>query len=75
MLIFFTTTQKKILTDLFAYKAVIGGGSYNYALVKEGMLVWGTAPTMAGTVHHLMALRTAALRTEEATTESRSIKK
>jgi len=45
------------------------------ALVMEDMVVWGTAPTMAGTVqHHLTALDTAALRTEEATTESQSIK-
>ena len=40
------------------------------ALEMEGMLVPSTAPTMAGTVHHLTALRT-----EEATTKSRSIKK
>jgi len=49
-------------------------------LVMEGMLVPSTAPTMAGTVHHLTAVGTAAhptevVVTEEATTESRSINK
>ena len=49
-------------------------------LVMEGMLVPSTAPTMAGTVHHLTAVGTAAhpteeVATEEATTESRSINK